>query len=121
MCAARAHAPPLRPAGARILRVAERLLLKVQVAVAEKAEARAPRRAARAPVTPPHPDCASLPLTRAAAQRHERETWLAKNASKLAREETLRALAEDREARREKAERAAAAAGKPPPEPLRGA
>jgi hypothetical protein len=70
----------------RVLRVAERLLQKVQATVAEKAE------------------------------RHEREAWAAKNADKIAREATVKALAADKEERRQAAARAAEAHGKPPPE-----
>ncbi len=73
-------------ASRRVLRVAERLLQKVQATVAEKAE------------------------------RHEREAWAAKNADKIAREATVKALAADKEERRQAAARAAEAHGKPPPE-----
>jgi hypothetical protein len=110
----------------RVLHIAERLLQKVQEAVTEKAEARA----THTHTLPPFcalPPCAARTRTYTLiadalhhphTQRHEREAWLAKNEPKLRREQTLAALAEDREARRERAERAAAAAGKPPPEAL---
>ena len=70
----------------RVLRVAERLLQKVQATVTEKAE------------------------------RHEREVWAAKNADRLARVATVEALRQDKEERRQAAARAAEAHGKAPPE-----
>ncbi len=97
-----------------MLALADRLLQKVQVAVTEKAEARAlahtpnaqsSRRALACAFTDAR--CAVSVRT---AQRHERDTWLAKNQDKIAREQTLAALAADREERRQKAERAAEAA-----------
>ena len=59
----------------RILRVGERLLVKCQRAVAEKAE------------------------------RHEKELWLKKNEGKLERERALIAIAEDKARRAETAAR----------------